>query len=382
MPAHRLVRIGLKAREVTATARPPANLVFVLDVLNTDRLPSGLPMIREAIQFLIGRLRADDRVAIVSCIDNGTLVLPPTPVAKSKEISAALAAVRSDGSDNRARGLQLAYDVARDHFLAGGGNHVILCTDGNAGVTITAEGPLVRFIADKTKSGVTLTAFGFGMGIYRDSLIEVLASSGQGNFGYINSRREAEKFLVEDVNGPPVTIAKDVTVEVAFNPAKVASYRLIGYDNRELKKEDFNGEAFDTDEVGAGHAATALFEIVPAVAGAAAVTAAETSLPASDPSELLTMKVRYKKPGGAIKRILDFALLDSRTRFVDASTDFKFAAAVAGLGMILRDSPHKGATTLPQVIEWAEAATGAGDDPGGYRSEFVELAREAEKIDR
>jgi Ca-activated chloride channel family protein len=372
LPAHRLVRIGLKAREVTATPRPPANLVFVLDVLTTERQRSQLPMIRESIEFLLGRLRADDRVSIVTTMNGASLVLPPTLAAKTPEIVAALARLGTLGSSSRAKGLQLAYEIARANFLPGSGNHVILCTDGNAATTITAEGPLARLIETQTKAGVTLTAFGFGMGLYRDPLIELLADYGKGNYAYIDTRRAAEKYLVEDINGPSVTVAKDVAVEVEFNPAKVARYRLIGYENRVLKKEDFKGDAFGADEISAGHAVTALFEIEPVAARAVAVT------PALDPNELLTMKVRYKKPGGALARKIDFPLFDSRTRFVDASADFKFAAAVAGLGMILRDSPHKGLATLPQVIEWAEAS--AGNDPGGYRTEFVELAREAEKI--
>ena len=380
MPAHRLVRIGLQAQEVKMAARPPANLVFVLDVLETEKQKSGLPMIRDALQYLVGRLRADDRVTIISSYNSGSVVLRPTPAANVKEVSAALATLGSNGSNNRAKALQFAYDFAQDHFLTGGSNHIILCTDGNAEMTVTAEGPLTRFIAAKAKAGVTLTVFGFGMGIYHDSMIDVLADAGKSNASYIDSRRDAEKFLVEDVNGPPVTIAKNVAVEVQFNPAKVASYRLIGYENRELKRDDFNGGALDADEVGSGHAATALYEIVPVTPREEAAKVADASVVSPDPNELLTMKVRFKKPGGALKRMLDFPLFDSRARFVEASADFKFAAAVAGLGMILRDSPHKGATTLGQVIEWAESS--AGDDPGGYRTEFVELAREAEKMTR
>ena len=390
-PEHRLVRIGLKAREVTSAPRPPANLVFVIDAVDTERVASRMTMIKESLAALLRKLRPDDRVALVSCAGTASLVLDPTPVARSREIVEVIESLAASGSSSRGRGIQLAYDVVQKSLVPGGTNRVILCTDGNAGVTITAEGPLAHFLQSKVKSGVSLTAFGFGMGLYRDSLIEFLADYGSGNYGYPDTRREAEKCLAEEVNGPPVTIAKDVAVSVEFNPAKVASYRLIGYENRELKKEDFTREAFDADEIDAGHALTALFEIVPTDGRVAAgqppagglkyqPPAVVAASHAPDPDELLTVKVNYKKPGGVIRRKLDFPLADTRTRFVDASADFKFAAAVAGFGMLLRDSPHKGATTLTTVKEWAGA--GAGDDPGGYRSEFMELTREAQELVR
>ncbi|MBI5770070.1 MAG: von Willebrand factor type A domain-containing protein [Verrucomicrobia bacterium] len=390
-PAHRLVRIGLKAREAQIASRPPVNLVFVLDVVDVERLPSRLPMIKEAIQSLVGKLRPDDRVALVSCHHDASLVLPPTVAAKSREIAGALDTFSAAAATSRMKGIQLAYDTLAAYGLSSHGR-VILCTDGNAGLTITAEGPLARVIESKTRAGVALTAFAFGMGIYRDSLIEFLADWGSGNYGYIDSRREAERMLAEDVNGPAVMIAKDVKVEVEFNPARVASYRLIGYENRVLGKDDFKAGALATNEVSAGHAVTALFEIVPAdgrvTVGASPVaglryqapknTALDLPLPGQN--ELLTVKVRYKKPGGAIGRKLDLPLADARTRFVDASADFKFAAAVASFGMVLRDSPHKGAVTLANVIEWAESA--ALDDFDGNRAEFLELAREVQAIVR
>lgn len=386
-PDHRLVRIGLKAREVQTVPRPPLNLVFVLDVVDVERLSSRLPMIKEAIQSLIGKLRPEDRVALVSCRDQASLVLSPTLAARAREIAGALESMEAGGATNRMKGIQLAYDVVQSSAAPGSNSRVILCTDGNAGITITAEGALARFLEGKTRSGVTLTAFGFGMGIYRDSLIDFLADYGSGNYGYIDSRRDAEKMLAEDVNGPAVTIAKDVKIEVEFNPARVASYRLIGYENRELGHKDFKSGTLAADEISAGHAVTALFEIVPADSGTRVAPAtaeglryqpqkiAAINLP--DQNELLTVKVRYKKPGGAISRKLDLPVADARTRFVDASADFKFAAAVAGFGMVLRDSPYKGSTTLASVVEWAEAGT--GDDPGGYRGEFLELAREADR---
>jgi Ca-activated chloride channel family protein len=391
-PTHRLVRIGLKAREAQLAPRAPANLVFVVDVVDVPRLSSRLPMIKDAIQSLVGKLRPDDRVALVSCHRDTELILPPTPAGKTREIVAALNRFTGDGTTSRMKGIQYAYDLLAAYNLSKNGR-VILCTDGNAGLTITAEGPLARVIEAKTRAGVALTAFGFGMGIYRDPLIEFLAEWGSGSYGYIDSRRDAERMLAEDINGPAVTIAKDVKVEVEFNPARVASYRLLGYENRALGKDDFKAGSLAASEVSAGHAVTALFEIVPAdgraAVGASAIAGLRyqqpakspaIELPAPDQNELLTVKVRYKKPGGAIGQKLNLPLADARTRFVDASADFKFAAAVAGFGMVLRDSPHKGAATLAHVIEWAEAA--ALDDPDGNRAELIELAREAQALVR
>jgi Ca-activated chloride channel family protein len=392
-PAHRLVRIGLKAREAQVAPRPPVNLMFVIDVAEVERLSSRLPMIKEALQSLLGKLRPEDRVGLVSTRDRAALVLPPTPVAKSRQIFDALETIAPGGATSRMHGIQLAYEALQaGAAIAGSTGRVILCTDGNAGITITAEGALARYLAAKARSGVALTAIGFGMGIYRDSLIDFLADNGTGNYGYIDSRRDAEKFLAEDVNGTAMTIAKDVKIEVEFNPARVASYRLIGYENRELGRDDFKAGTLAANEVSAGHAVTALFELVPADGRETTAPAAAerlryqppkigtAAIPALDQNELLTVKVRYKKPGGTINRKLDLPVADARTRFVDASADFKFAAAVAGFGMVLRDSPHKGEATLARVIEWAESAN--ANDPAGYRGEFLELAREAQALIR
>jgi Ca-activated chloride channel family protein len=390
--SHLLVRIGLKAREVASLVRPPANLALVIDAIDTDRVKNRLPLIKASVQSLIAKLRPDDRVALVTCDGPGRIALPPTPVARAREILDALDALAPGTQSRRVQGLQRAYDLLQAEFAVGATNRVILCTDGNGSVTVTDEAQLLRYIDDRAKAGVSLAAFGYGMGIYRDELIDLLAGYRTGSFGYLDGRRDIETALVEDVNGPPVTIAKDVNVQVEFNPAKVASYRLIGYDNRALKKEDFPAEAFQTEEVGAGHAFTALFELVPAPAAAAGRAegvsadglryqppkALAAAVPVVDPNELLTVKVRYKKPGGAIRRRLDLPLADAPTRFVDASADFKFAAAVAGFGMVLSESPYKGTTTFASVVEWAESAN--AEDPAGYRGEFIGLAREAEKI--
>ncbi len=386
-PTHRLVRIGLKGREVATVERAAANLVFLLDVSGSMNEPNRLPLVKESMRLLVGKLRPDDRVAIVTYAGNSGLALPSTPVSKSREILAALEALTAGGSTNGAMGIELAYDIAKANFVTGGLNRVILCTDGDFNVGVTSEGELTRLVGEKAKSGVFLTALGFGMGNLKDATLEKLADKGNGNYGYIDSRREAEKLLVEQVNGTLLTIAKDVKIQVDFNPARVASYRLIGYENRLLKKEDFNDDKVDAGEIGAGHTVTALYEIVPVGAeepGVPAVDASKYAIAkgsrpeAAANAELLTVRVRYKEPAGDVSRKVEFSLTDTGSSFAAATPDFKFAAAVAGFGMILRDSPHKGSATLERVAEWATAGT--GDDVGGWRGEFIELTRIARTL--
>ncbi len=383
-PDRRLVRVGLKGREVTTGERPAANLVFLLDVSGSMNHPNKLPLVQESLRLLVARLRPDDRVAIVTYAGSSGLALPSTPVARAAEILAAVADLRPGGTTNGAMGIQLAYDIAKANFVTGGLNRVILCTDGDFNVGVTSEGDLVRLIEEKARSGVFLTVLGFGMGNYKDATLERLADKGNGHYGYIDGKREAEKLLVAQVNGTLVTVAKDVKVQVEFNPARVAAYRLIGYENRRLAKEDFNNDAVDAGELGAGHTVTALYEIVPAgqpLPGSAPVDdlkyqrtkAGAAGSAASD--ELLTVKVRFKEPAGDVSRKLEFPLVDAGVAFAAASSDFKFAAAVAGFGLVLRDSPYRGTVTLADVATWAQA--GLADDAGGYRSEFLTLAAKA-----
>ena len=287
-------------------------------------------------------------------------------------------------------GIHLAYDIAKANFIPGGVNRVILATDGDFNVGTTSEGELVRLIEEKAKSGVFLSVLGFGMGNLKDSTLEALAGKGNGNYAYIDSLAEARKALVEQAGGTLVTIAKDVKIQVEFNPHQVAAYRLIGYENRLLAKEDFNNDKVDAGEIGAGHTVTALYEIVPvgveppvespAVDGlryqavenrVARAMAVPSKVQDPKSAELLTVKIRYKEPAGDVSSKLEFPLVDAGKRFEDASPDFKFATAVAGFGMVLRDSPHKGQLTLAQVTEWGRA--GLGQDAGGYRAEFLSL---------
>jgi Ca-activated chloride channel family protein len=389
-PEHRLVRIGLKGREISDTQRPAANLVFLIDVSGSMSGPNRLPLVKQSLRLLLQRLRPDDRVAIAVYAGASGLALPSTSAAHQTEILDALENLRAGGSTNGAMGIHLAYDIAQANFIPGGVNRVILATDGDFNVGTTSEGELVRLIEEKAKSGVFLSVLGFGMGNLKDGTLESLADKGNGNYAYIDTLAEARKVLVEQAGGTLVTIAKDVKIQVEFNPAQVAAYRLIGYENRLLAKEDFNNDKVDAGEIGAGHTVTALYEIVPVgtelpvespavdglkyqAVGNLAVRAPEFPSKVRDPksSELLTVKIRYKEPAGDVSSKLEFPLVDAGTRFADASPDFKFATAVAGFGMALRDSPHKGQLTLAQVTEWGRA--GLGQDAGGYRAEFLSL---------
>jgi Ca-activated chloride channel homolog len=395
-PEHRLVRIGLKGREFTAESRPPANLVFLLDVSGSMSSANKLPLVKESLRMLVERLRPDDRVAIVTYAGSSGLALPSTPASKKNEILASLDNLNSGGSTNGAMGIHLAYDIAKANFMANGGiNRVILCTDGDFNVGVTNRDELVGLIEEKAKSRVFLSIFGFGMGNLKDSTLEALSGKGNGTYGYIDNRREAEKIFVEQVEGTLATIAKDVKIQVEFNPAKVASYRLIGYENRILAKEDFNNDAVDAGDIGAGHTVTALYEIVPV-----GVDSDGSERPLVDPlkyqktpgnvrkpatnttgsRELLTVKIRYKAPEGDVSKKQEFPLVDAGAGFAKADGEFRFAAAVAAWGMLLRDSPHKGSATFEQVLTWAE--DGLGDDAGGHRAEFIQLVRKSAELGR
>ncbi|HWA10365.1 MAG TPA: von Willebrand factor type A domain-containing protein [Opitutaceae bacterium] len=398
-PRHRLVRIGLKGREVASAARPAANLVFLLDVSGSMNQPNKLPLVKESLRLLLGQLRGDDRVAIVTYAGQSGLALPSTPVTQSREIAAALDGLEAFGGTNGGMGIQLAYDIAKANFVPGGVNRVILCTDGDFNLGVTNQGDLLRMIEEKAKSNVFLTVLGFGYGNLKDSTLELLADKGNGHYGYIDTRREAEKMLVEQVQGTLVTIAKDVKVQVEFNPAQASAYRLLGYENRLLKKEEFNDDKVDAGEIGAGHTVTALYEVIPAGADekipetsvdalkyqktdaapsrkvASANPPPATRTPQSQ--ELLTVKIRYKEPAGTESRKLEFPLTDRGADFAAASADFKFAAAVAGFGLALREQPAK-ASLLADSIRWAEA--GRVDDAGGYRAEFIGLLHQAQML--
>ena len=393
-PAHRLVRIALKGREVKRDNRPPSNLVFLLDVSGSMDYPDKLPLLKNAMRMLVRQLGENDRVAIAVYASSEGLALPSTSCDDREQIVSALDSLAAGGSTAGGKGIQLAYKVAVENFIKGGVNRVILATDGDFNVGTTSNSELVRLIREKARSGVFLSVLGFGTGNLKDSRMEKLADEGNGNYAYIDSVDEARKVLVEQMSGTLVTIAKDVKVQVEFNPAKVAGYRLIGYENRMLRKEDFNDDTKDAGDIGAGHTVTALYQVVPAGQAVDAGTVDElryqkstaapavAALPAAGPggvsNEMLTVKLRYKQPDGKTSTRMDFPVKDSGRSIDRADDDFKFAAAVASFGMILRDSKHKGAYTLAGVAELAGAARGA--DRHGRRAEFVELVARAREL--
>ena len=382
---HRLVRIGLKGKEIADDQRPPSNLVFLIDVSGSMQPPNKLPMLKSALKMLVGRLNENDRVAIVVYASATGLVLPSTTCDSKDTILATLERLQAGGSTNGGAGIQLAYDTAAAHFIPGGTNRVILATDGDFNVGVTNQGDLTRLIEERAKTGVFLSVLGFGMGNLKDSTMEKLADRGNGNYAYIDTLDEARKVLVEQMGGTLVTIAKDVKIQVEFNPARVAAYRLVGYENRLLRAEDFNDDRKDAGEIGAGHTVTALYEIVPAgksvpVSRIDPLKYQQSTPPADTRSsdELLTVKLRFKSPESDSSDRLELPLVDEGRSFSETSADFQFASSVAAFGMILRDSAYRGSATIDAVISMAEAARGA--DKEGYRQDFIKLAKLAKAI--
>ena len=386
-PEHRLVRIGLHAESIDTEDLPPSNLVFLLDVSGSMSSPDKLPLLKKAFALLVDQLREQDRVAIVVYAGAAGLVLPSTPGSEKGEIMAALEKLDAGGSTAGGAGIKLAYDVARKSYIDGGNNRVILATDGDFNVGASSDEAMVKLIEKERESGTFLTVLGFGTGNLKDSKMEQIADHGNGNFAYIDGLLEARKVLVEEMGGTLLTLAKDVKLQIEFNPARVAGYRLIGYENRLLADEDFNDDTRDAGELGAGHTVTALYEVVPAGVGMPGGSVdplryqeqrpAENDAPPATrfEDELMYVKVRYKDPDGERSKLLQQPVFD---RIDTPSVDFRFAAAVAGFGMLLRDSEHAGALTLDDIVSLAEA--GRGDDPRGYRGEFIRLVETSRDI--
>jgi Ca-activated chloride channel family protein len=400
---HLLMRVGLKGREVRRDKRPPSNLVFLLDVSGSMSDANKLPLLKTAMQMLVRELGENDRVSIVTYAGEAGLKLSPTRGHDQERIIAAIESLSAGGSTNGSAGINLAYEQAAAYFVEGGTNRVILCTDGDLNVGITSDDALVRLIKKKASSGTFLTVLGFGEGNLKDAKMEKLADNGNGLYAYIDSIREARKVLVEQLTGSTITIAKDVKIQIEFNPAQIASYRLLGYENRVMAAEDFNNDKKDAGDIGAGHTVTALYELVPVGAvsegqprkgteelryqksevrgqkseeGRGQTAGKLTEVAAS--GELLTLKLRYKEPEGQTSKLLEYPLKARGGSFNAASRDFQFAAAVASYGMILRGSEHRGTGNLAAVAEIAAGAL--GDDPGSYRAEFLDLVRKAQAL--
>ena len=391
---HRLVRVGLKGREVQEEKRPSSNLVFLIDVSGSMRPSNKLPLLKKSMRMLVDRLSENDTVAMVVYAGASGLALPPTTGDQKSVILHALDNLHAGGSTNGGAGIELAYKCAIDSFIRGGINRVILATDGDFNVGISNQGDLVRLIENRRQSGVFLSVLGFGMGNLKDANLEKLADKGNGNYSYIDSEREAHKVLVEQMNSTLVTIAKDVKIQIEFNPSRVQAYRLIGYENRVLAHQDFNDDRKDAGEIGAGHTVTALYEVVPSgvdmnvpgvdplryqTSAEMAGTELDRVEKAPHPNELMFVRLRYKKPAGESSRLIETPLVDRQGRFAEATPDFKFAAAVASFGMLLRDSSNRGRASFDEVLNWALA--GKGEDPHGYRQGFLKLVIQAQSLE-
>ncbi len=374
-PKHRLALVGLQSRALDLNAVPARNLVFLLDVSGSMSSPDKLPLVRTAMRMLVDTLTERDRIAIVVYAGASGVALPPTSGARKDTIHSAIARLEAGGSTNGAAGITLAYQIAQENFAKGGINRVILATDGDFNVGVTNQGDLTRLIEEKRSSGIFLSVLGVGTGNVKDSTMEKLADRGNGNYAYLDTLHEARKVLVHEAGATLVTVAKDVKIQVEFNPAHVAAYRLVGYENRMLRNEDFNNDKKDAGEIGAGHTVTALYELVP--------PGADADVPSVDPlkyqrptapaggaptDEVMTVKLRYKAPDADDSRLMSVAV---KNRISEPSANIGFAAAVAEFGMLLRNSESRGSATHADAAALARRFRGA--DPDGYRAEFIKL---------
>jgi Ca-activated chloride channel homolog len=383
--SHQLVHVGLKGESIDLAGRPASNLVFLLDVSGSMNMPDKLPLLKKAFRMLVSELGEGDRVAMVVYAGAAGLVLESTPGNRHEEIVSALDRLQAGGSTAGAAGIQLAYRTVAENFIQGGINRVILATDGDFNVGVSSDAELVRLVESRREEGAFLTVLGFGTGNLKDNKMEQIADQGNGNYYYIDSELEARKVLVSELGGTLHTIAKDVKLQVEFNPATVAAYRLIGYENRLLATEDFNDDRKDAGELGAGHTVTALYEIIPVGAETAADVRSVDDLKyqtsravvAANSEELLTLKLRYKSPDGDTSQLIEHALRAPSEGTV-ISGDFAFSAAVASFGMILRNSEFKGAADIPQVLKLARL--GKGEDANGYRADFIGMVEDYREV--
>ena len=373
---HKLLHIGLQGKNIQTEDLPPSNLVFLLDVSGSMQAPNKLPLVKRAFRLLVNELRPSDKVSIVVYAGAAGIVLEPTSGNEKNKIIKAIDNLSAGGSTAGGQGILLAYKTAKKHYIEGGNNRVILATDGDFNVGVSTNSELEDIIERERENGVALTVLGFGQGNIQDDKMEMLANKGNGNYAYIDNFSEARKVFISEFGGTLFTIAKDVKLQLEFNPKVVKAYRLIGYENRLLNDEDFNDDKKDAGEIGAGHTVTALYEIVP--------NDATTEIPSVDPlkyqqkeyskknsEELLTIKIRYKKPEGH-KSILLEQIVKNKAK-VSNSDNFNFSASVAAFGMTLRKSDHRGSIDIDEIIKMAAASKGV--DREGYRSEFIQLVR-------
>ncbi|NMM48942.1 vWA domain-containing protein [Marinigracilibium pacificum] len=383
---HYLLHVGLQGKRIPTEDLPASNLVFLIDVSGSMSDANKLPLLKSAFKMLVEELRPEDRVAIVVYAGAAGTVLPSTSGSEKSKIIAALDQLNAGGSTAGGAGIKLAYKIAEENFIEEGNNRIILATDGDFNIGQSSNGYLERLIEEKRESGVYLTTLGFGMGNYKDDKMEILANKGNGNYAYIDDISEARKVFVNEFGGTMFTIAKDVKIQIEFNPEKVAGYRLIGYENRKLNAEDFNDDKKDAGELGSGHSVTAIYQVIPVGASTEGFLKSvddlkyqkEKSNGQKYSKEWATVKFRYKKPDGLKSILMTKTINDKINSFEDTSDNFRFSAAVASFGLWLRDSEFKGNSTPEEVVKIAKDAL--GDDEYGYRHEFLKLVRSSKYV--
>ena len=384
-PQHYVMQVGLQGKVIPTEDLPATNLVFLLDVSGSMNSPNKLGLVKSSMRMLTQQMRPEDRVAIVVYAGAAGVVLPSTDGNHKQQILDALDQLTAGGSTAGGAGIELAYRIAQENFMQEGNNRVILCTDGDFNVGVSSEDGLEKLIEKKRDQGVFLTVLGYGMGNYQDGKMEVLADKGNGNYAYIDNLQEARKTLVNEFGGTLFTIAKDVKIQIEFNPQYVAAYRLIGYENRMLAAEDFNNDRKDAGELGSGHTVTALYEIIPVGVNSPELgrvdplkyqNTTETVTAGIANGELATVKFRYKAPQGLVSQLITQTVGDEPTR--RPSANFQWATSVAEFGMLLRDSEYKGQSDFNSLIERARAARGIDEE--GYRSEFIRLVESSQAL--
>lgn len=383
---HRLALIGLQGKIIPTEDLPSSNIVFLIDVSGSMYSADKLPLLKQSLKLLVDQLRENDKVSLCVYAGNAGLVLPPTNGLQKQKIKDAIDALEAGGSTAGGAGIQLAYKTAANNFIKGGNNRVILCTDGDFNVGLSSDDELEHMIEKERESGVFLTVLGFGTGNYQDAKMQKLADKGNGNHAYIDQLSEAKKVLVSEFGGTLFTIAKDVKLQIEFNPALVQGYRLIGYENRMLNKEDFNDDKKDAGELGSGHTVTALYEIIPVGVASEFLKTVDTLKYKHEEkfsasvfsSELMTVKLRYKQPDGNTSKLMEVPVQDERKSIQNTSSNYRFAAAVAEFGMLLRNSSFKQQASFKNVVSLAGNALGT--DAEGYRKEFVQLVQRATSL--
>jgi Ca-activated chloride channel family protein len=383
-PEHQLLRVRIQAMDAQATALPPSNLVFLVDVSGSMNSPDKLPLVKNTLKMLTKKLRAQDRISLVVYAGRTQVELEPTPGNEHDKILAAIDKLEAAGSTAGESAMKLAYQMVRRSYIPNGINRILMATDGDFNVGLSNIDQLKDMVAAERKTGISLTSLGFGQGNYNEYLMEQLADIGNGNYAYIDSADEGRKVLIEEMASTFNTVAGDVKVQIEFNPAQIAEYRLIGYENRILNEEDFNNDKVDAGEIGAGKTVTAIYELTP-VGKATLIDPHRYEKPAADAktaktNELGFLRIRYKKPGEEKSILLQEPLLtsNSKTSIDQTSADFRFAASVAGFGLSLRDSKYLGDYNMDKLIGLAKS--GLGEDEGGYRAEFVRLMKTAQEL--